>query len=119
MAEAKKTTKPSRKAAQSATADKATAETKTAVKKPAVKKVIKPVKTEEITKITPEVVVEEKTSKVAKAGKHSVKALKEAEAKAIKEERKAHKEEIGEAEQVAAKPKVVKVLMMFFSLVPC
>ncbi len=93
MAEAKKTVKA----------------TKTAVKKPAVKKVVKPVKAEEVVKAAPEVVVEEKISKVAKAGKHSVKALKEAEAKAIKEERKAHKEAASETEQVATKPKTVKV----------
>ena len=63
--------------------------TKPTAKKPAVKKVTKPVKTEEIAKVAPEVVVEKVETKVTKAGKHSVKALKEAEEKAKKASRKA------------------------------
>lgn len=48
---------------------------------------------------------EEKAEKLAKAGKHSAKGIKEAEEKAAKEERKAHAAEL-KAEE-AEKPKVV------------
>jgi large subunit ribosomal protein L1 len=122
MAEAKKT---SRKAAQPtdlSSKAKATEEalakvetkklksaTKT-IKAPVIKVAKKAIKAAATDKPAAEATVtvadEQKVGKVTKAGKHSTKALKEAEAKAVKEEHKTHKEE---ADKPAIAPKAIKV----------